>query len=867
MAKNQTIVLINKIIHHMSRMTQGIQAGGILLSGDPGVGKTTSVELLGALLGIKTIVVEVPHITEEHLINIPFLVYNPATNSTSTGVSHESDYKMVLAQSNLYTQISSAKPMDDATYLKHIQKSAPYIQQIYAQLGGTATEVPETIKFARQNFTVILFLDEFFRKAPMRVRNVLRDILNKRIGMHRIPATAYILYASNMKDSGLDEMPSNYQFSQVEYKTPSKSDWFGWFTAKFQNNKDVQLNPQLIKEFQELLTDADLSYNDVTSDVRTSPRRWEQLLLYINSSLPVDSEADAHALLTNVRNNFVHYQTKETSKDLSTKVLKVVAKLIKDTSNVSVAHTNKLEESDWRKTLDHQVTAQMKLGEHRKHIPIISGPPGVGKTSQAFNIAKEHNLRLIPVDISSIYADDATGLPIPGKSSANKEDMSIQFSMPKLYHQIVEQIKEEDALYISQLKKQHGASAQRYIDEYEHSRWKYLILFDEINRVDEKTFNALRKVILEKNFGPSDKGTHEDGDGEGISTKTLRLPKEAIVIAALNPEGVGTSDLTSHFRDVVDFVHAKASWTDTVKWLTSLEVKDLRGKPIPAAFKDAALNVIQTFVNKFKTKAENTPLNEQPYHLDIGIPVYVSAREYSDLMVQMVQMLNQTIQSLPQDTKPEAVRREINDTVADAFEEGLAFPLTKAGVDNEEFLNQARAWIATLPPTVFVGLLSKTAKVKTIVDTMSEYLDGKELTKMLDDVNLVNAHNASNNAQVIDEVRETFKSKVTNSDKLKHYVLEQNQKLLTIQGDSLVHSAEPTSLLTNFVTGLIYMLHMHNYSNDRLAVIGKALSQSFVEIIKKMEEDDAIDKETLGEARRSIAELRLNLIDVVDKFK
>jgi hypothetical protein len=97
--------------------------------------------------------------------------------------------------------------------------------------------------------------------------------------------------------------------------------------------------------------------------------------------------------------------------------------------------------------------------------------------------------------------------------------------------------------------------------------------------------------------------------------------------------------------------------------------------------------------------------------------------------------------------------------------------------------------------------------------------------------------------------------------------LEQNQKLLTVKGDSLVHGADSTSLLTNFVTGLIYMLHMHNYSNDRLAVIGKALSQSFVEIINKMEEDDAIDKETLLEARRSIIDLRLNLIEVVDKFK
>jgi MoxR-like ATPase len=818
---------------------------------------TTFCELLGALLGIKTIIIEVPHITEEHLINIPFLVYNPVTNATQSGVSQESDYKMVLAQSNLYTQILNARPMDDAAYIQHIKKSSKYIQDLYAQFGGTETEIPEIIKFARSNFTVILFLDEFFRRAPMRVRNVLRDILNKRIGMHKIPATTYILYASNMNDTGLDEMPSNYQFTQVDYKAPNKKDWFGWFESKYHGSKEVQLNEEVIAHFQEILTDEDISFNDVDSDVRTSPRRWEQLLLYINASLPVSDERQAHALLTNIHNNFVHYQTKEMSKNLSAKVLKAVAKLIKDTSDITVKHTDKLEESDWRDTLDHQITAQMKLGGHKKHIPIISGPPGVGKSSHAWDLAKKHNLRYIPVDISSIYADDATGLPIPGKSDANKENMSIQFSLPKLYHQIMEQIKAEDALYISKLKTEHGKKAEQYIDQYEHARWKYLIMFDEINRVDEKTFNALRKVILEKNFGPVGDNTGED----------LRLPKEAIIIAALNPEGVGTADLTSHFRDVVDFVHAKASWTATLKVLNSLEVKDLRGKAISSTFKEAGLNIIQMFVGKFKTKSSDTPLNEQPYHLDIGIPVYVSSREYTDLMVGLVQSLHHTISSLPQDAKPADVRRDINDTVADSFDENLSFPLTKAGVDNTEFLSQVRAWVSSLPASAFVGLLAKTAKVRTIVDTMGDYLDGKNLDGMLDDVSLVNAHNASNNSQVIDEVREMFTSKVTDSSKVKHYIIDQNQKSVTVKDDSLVYAGEPTSLLTNFVTSLIYTLHMHNYSNDRLAVIGKAVSVSFVEILKKMEEDDTIDAEVFRSARQAISELRMNLIDVVGTFK
>jgi hypothetical protein len=249
------------------------------------------------------------------------------------------------------------------------------------------------------------------------------------------------------------------------------------------------------------------------------------------------------------------------------------------------------------------------------------------------------------------------------------------------------------------------------------------------------------------------------------------------------------------------------------------------------------------------------------------MPVYVSSREYTDLMAGLEQGLFLTIAKLPNDAKPAEVRTEINDVVATSFDDALSFPLVKAGVDSNEFLNLVRGWVTALPASSFVGLLSKTAKVKTIVDTMGEYLDGKDLTRMLDDVNLVNAHNASNNAQVIDEVREMFRTKVTDPTKIQHYVIDQKQKLLMVKGDTLVHGTDPTSLITNFVMGLIYMLHMHNYSNDRLSVIGKAVTQSFVEILKKMEEDDTIDKELFAESRRLIADIRLTLVDVVNKLK
>ena len=125
--------------------------------------------------------------------------------------------------------------------------------------------------------------------------------------------------------------------------------------------------------------------------VRTSPRRWEQLLLYINASLPAEDAKEAKSLLTNVKANFKNYLSGEKSA-LADKVLDAVAQLIKETSDLDVSATDENDAEEWQDTLEHQIKQKMKLGEHRKYIPIVSGLPGIGKTTHATKIAKDLDL-------------------------------------------------------------------------------------------------------------------------------------------------------------------------------------------------------------------------------------------------------------------------------------------------------------------------------------------------------------------------------------------------------------------------------------------------------------------------------------------
>jgi ATP-dependent Lon protease len=53
----------------------------ICFVGPPGVGKTSFVRDFAEILGLKLITVEKPHLVEEHIINIPFIVFDKGSES------------------------------------------------------------------------------------------------------------------------------------------------------------------------------------------------------------------------------------------------------------------------------------------------------------------------------------------------------------------------------------------------------------------------------------------------------------------------------------------------------------------------------------------------------------------------------------------------------------------------------------------------------------------------------------------------------------------------------------------------------------------------------------------------------------------
>ena len=881
---SQVLDIIEQVLEHMYTMTEYEHHSSVMLAGDPGIGKTTFVKTLSELLGLQLTTIEIPHVSEEHLINIPFILFDPINKkevkdkiqfepTSNSDKERGTGYKLVLAHSNLYTLINKAQKIPDAQYLKHLYTVAnPHVKELYEKLGGTETKIPDDIEHARKNHNMILFLDEYWRQTSMRIRNVLREMLNNNIGTHQIPEDVYLIYASNMRDAGgLEPQPPNAEFRTIEFKPPTKDEWFNWLKSEFQDkgHKHLDLKPEVLKAFEDGMTDADISHTDPDSSVRTSPRRWAQLIMYVNTSFPPESEADAKSLLHNVKNYFIHYSTEEYSKELRDKVAKIVAELIKKHTNIkSISHTAKNDDADWRDSFDHYIEQYKRAGGARKHVPIISGPPGIGKTMFAAQSAAKHGLRLIEIPAASLSSEDIIGMPLPGDKK--DQEISVKFSAPKLHKLIMDKIEKADKDYIETL-----GNDKDKITEYKNQRWKYLIFFDEINTVgDDKTFNALRRVLLEKNFGPSDE---KDSAGKHID---LKIPKEAIVFAALNPEGSHTRPITDHFRDVIDIIPAKASWPYTKKWLQSKTFESKSGKKIDSPILDVSMNIISDMIDRFKTKDANVPENRKPFTFEIdSAQLQMSPRALSDMYIALVHTMDinvkKALDRLNSDDKisPAEIRKDIDKKIARTLESSMnnAFYREQFVAERDDFADKLPVWVQNLPDSIFNGILNKKIKTsQSLTDTLDAYLSGKkDVSHMAEDEHITNTNTSLSDSDVIEEVTQILARHIKTEDDVKKYVLEQSEDKVELNADGtgLVKGAGKTNKIINFSTALFFTLHLYNFNHARLNTILRGTTKGFANIKLKMDEEEIIDPELSSKAAGVIGRFRMEMLKVVNALK
>ena len=677
---------------------------GLLLAGSTGIGKTTFVKQLGKLLGMNVELIEAPHITEEHLINIPFITFKPNGTASSSSIHLDpANVNVNLANSHLASLLRSSQPIPDSTYIANSKKFDNNTRTIYQRLGGDESTIPTEIVGIRKRFKTILFLDEYWRQTSANVRNILRGILNGRIGNDRIPSGVYVIYASNISDVGssIEDIPLNADFKMIDFKPPTKDEFFHYLISAAES-KGIKLNPQLINAFHAALNDSHISYDDAEKTIRTSPRRWEQLILYINAALPIDSKSKAASLLANVRANF---SSEEEISDLHRLVDTVVRDVITQTGGEAFKDTRANTPTNWRTTLEHQIAMKMKMGDTRSYIPVVMGKPGIGKTAQMSEIADKLNLMLVSIDSSTLTVDDITGIPIPKyKSAADKDatvsesiddineaddgsgDLDVGFAQPSLYKRIMSDAKEAEDDFLADPNVRDEKKAA-----FKSQKYKYLLFFDELNRVgNQNVFNSLRRVILDKSFND-----------------TTHLPDNMIIVAAMNPDDKGTTELTGHLKDAVDLIDTAPSWSALQEWLNGPVDVNMGLTDKPAIARDTARKVIDRFAATFTTKLtdKDISLDSMKFHIKIGDAtadmMYISPREYSSLYAELVAGISRAMTKSAKADDDQAMSIWYN-AIKSKMESTLNAIMAKHQIDSPQFMQSVNNWLKAEMPSFMI---------------------------------------------------------------------------------------------------------------------------------------------------------------------
>ena len=626
------------ILSHMRSFADGTVKTTYMLAGDPGTGKTSFIKSLSTLTGIPLVVIEAPHITQEHLINIPFLVIDgPKTRQGNLVVDDSAaQMKVVQSESNLVTQLKDKRKRTPEQIQREIDKNR-VLKEIQPMIAKRIDKVVNS-------YNSILFLDEFYRTSSMKIRNVLRNILNGKIGNDRIPQGVYIIMATNVNDDGVEDIPLNQDFHLIDYDVSSKEDFMAYMYGKYVNNPEdqtqnqtqepgeegteqgtasgISIKPEVWNKFMNELTDKELGFNDEGADVRLSPRRLEQMLISIDAMLPVSSEREAKLLLAFVKNNLSNYIEEKASEPLLAKFNGIVLDLINETKpegvNIDVVKLidQPVKKSEWREQLQTEIELKIKLGDNRKYIPVVSGQPGIGKTTQMVQIAQNLAMGFIQVDVSNLTPEDITGMPIADMSQG-ENNITTRFSDPNLYITIM---KEYNAM----------------IDDVRRDGRKYnvVLLFDEMNRASVPVFNAIRKVLLEKEF------------------EHVKLPDDIIVTGAINPTDIGAIEFTSHTRDVLDIIPSGGNFTQTFEYIKNKEDLAAISERVGFELHSAVGNIMGQLALEFKSvkDSDDNPIEDpdiQPFWWNDGSSVfYVSPREMTECVANTITQIEDSFDDM-----------------------------------------------------------------------------------------------------------------------------------------------------------------------------------------------------------------------------